>query len=115
MGGSKAAYGIRAISGGKIDIESKKLTLDILSDSSSAKGIYTASSGILNIKTGDIDIKSASTSSYILANSIEALQGSKVNINNKNLLKIETIGKAHICSYFRKRYFRKRCKSNNKL
>lgn len=95
-GGLKAAYGIRAISGGKIDIESEKLTLGILSDSSSARGIYTASSGILNIKTGDIAIKSASTSSYILASSIEALQGSKVNINNDNLLKIETIGKAAI-------------------
>lgn len=92
----KTAYGIRAISGGEIDIESEKLTLDILSDSSSARGIYTASSGILNIKTGDIAIKSASTSSYILASSIEALQGSKVNINNDNLLKIETIGKAAI-------------------
>lgn len=89
-GGSlDAAYGIRAIFDGKIDIESKKLTLDIFSDSKGAYGIYTDKSEV-NINTEDIDIKSASTSSSWIVSSIEALQGSKVNINNDNLLKIET-------------------------
>ena len=87
-----SAYGIKSVSKGKIDIESKKLTLDIFSDIKGAYGIYTAASGILNINTEDIDIKTlASSSSVWLATSINTVQGSKVNINNNNSLKIETI------------------------
>ncbi len=96
-----AAYGIMAIHDGKIDIKSKKLTLDIFSESNNesnskskgAYGIYTADNGILNINTENIDIKSESAFSEMLITSIYAVEGSKVNIDNKNLLKIETISK----------------------
>lgn len=99
-GGSlDAAYGIRAIFGGKIDIESKKLTLDIFSDSKGAYGIYTDKSEV-NINTEDIDIKSASTSSSMLVTSINAGVGSQVKIDNEKLLKIETISKAQAASVY---------------
>ncbi|HBJ77410.1 MULTISPECIES: autotransporter outer membrane beta-barrel domain-containing protein [Fusobacterium] len=98
-GSADAAYGIRAVFGGKIDIESKELTLDVFSDSKGAKGIYAAASGILNINTENIDI-TARTSSDMLVTSIDVVQGSKVNIDNKNLLKIETIGKLQAASVY---------------
>ena len=91
-GTANAAYGIRITSNGKIDIESKKLTLDIYSTSTQgASGIFTTASGILNINTEDIDIKTESISFDMPVTSIDAVGASKVNINNKNLLKIETI------------------------
>ncbi|UYI77374.1 MAG: autotransporter outer membrane beta-barrel domain-containing protein [Fusobacterium varium] len=90
-GTANAAYGIRITDNGEINIESKKLTLDIYSTSTQgASGIFTAGSE-LNINTEDIDIKTESISFDMPVTSIDAGGASKVNINNKNLLKIETI------------------------
>lgn len=89
-GTANAAYGIRIINNGEINIESEKLTLDIFSNTTNANGIFAAV-GKLNIKTEDIDIKTESTSFDWPVTSITAGGGSQVEIDNNKLLKIETI------------------------
>lgn len=87
---SSGAYGIEVFLEGNMEIETKKLTLDIFSNTKSSYGIYTAN-GILNITTEDIDMKVSATSPVNVACSIGAVQGSQLNINNRNFLKIETV------------------------